>query len=113
MTGADGSVSDILSNVLEKPRQDVQPKTSGNDETGDLPNMKNEYPLLRRKTLLYFEFGACRAVLWLVRPKWHIKLKTCRKYPESSYDPEKNKNTRESARANTHARTHTQTRTKK
>jgi hypothetical protein len=62
VTDADGIISDILSRVLEKPRQYIQPKTSGNDETGDLPNMKNEYPLLRRKTLLYFEFGASRAL---------------------------------------------------
>jgi hypothetical protein len=62
VTDANRSISDILSSALEK-RQELQPKTSGNDETGDLPNMKNEYPLLRRKTLLYFEFGACRAVL--------------------------------------------------
>jgi hypothetical protein len=63
VTHAYGTISDILSSVLVKPRQDVQPKTSGNDETGNLPNMKNEYPLLRRKTLLYFKFGACGAVL--------------------------------------------------
>ena len=63
VTHAYGTISDILSSVLEKSRHDVQPKTSGNDETGDLPNIKNEYPLLRRKTLLCFKFGACRAVL--------------------------------------------------
>jgi hypothetical protein len=48
---------------LEKPRQDVQSKTNGNDETGDLPNLTNEYPTLRKKTLLYFKFGARMAVL--------------------------------------------------
>jgi len=52
-----------LSSVLEKQCQAVHSKTCGNDETGDLPNKKNEYPVLRRKTLLYFKFDACRAVL--------------------------------------------------
>jgi hypothetical protein len=63
VTDADGSTCDIISSVLKKPRQNVQPKTSGNDETRDLPSMKNEYPPLRRETLLYFKFGACKAVL--------------------------------------------------
>jgi hypothetical protein len=48
---------------LEKPRQDVESKTNGNGETGDLPNMTNEYPTPRKKTLLYFKFGARRAVM--------------------------------------------------